>query len=79
MRRPKGEYGAHWWRKLRRPGGAPAVQLPPDTFDAAGHGGQFVTVVPSRSLVIVRLGHSVPRGGWDQPAFDALILEAIGS
>src|SRR5262245_28905085 len=76
---PKGEYGAHWWLKLSRPGGAPAVQLPPDTFYAAGHGGQFVTVVPSRSLVIVRLGHSVPGGGWDQPGFDALVLEAIGS
>jgi len=76
---PKGEYGAHWWLKLRRPDGAPVVHLPPDTFYAAGHGGQFVTVVPSRSVVVVRLGHSVPRGGWDQPGFDALVLAAIGS
>jgi CubicO group peptidase (beta-lactamase class C family) len=72
-------YGAHWWLKLDRPPGAPPVTLPPDVFHAAGHGGQFVTVVPSRALVVVRLGHAIDAGAWDQEAFVARIIPAVGN
>jgi CubicO group peptidase (beta-lactamase class C family) len=70
-------YGAHWWLKLGRPPGAAPVALPPDTFHAAGHGGQYVSVVPSRTLVVVRLGHAVDAGAWDQEAFLARIISAV--
>ncbi len=71
-------YGAHWWLKLERPAGAPAAELPPDAFHAAGHGGQYVSVVPSRALVVVRLGHALDDGAWDQEAFVARIISAAG-
>jgi CubicO group peptidase (beta-lactamase class C family) len=72
-----GNYGAHWWLKLERPPGARPAKLPPDAFHAAGHGGQYVSVVPSQALVVVRLGHAVDRGAWDQEAFVARIVAAV--
>ena len=74
---PGGRYGAHWWLRLKRPGGAAPLALPGDVFHAGGHAGQYVTVVPSRALVIVRLGHSVGEGAWDQEAFVARIIAAV--
>jgi CubicO group peptidase (beta-lactamase class C family) len=76
---PEGEYAAHWWLKLRANRGAAArvPRLPPDAFHASGHGGQSVTVVPSRDAVIVRLGHAVDRDAWDQDAFAARVLDAL--
>jgi len=78
---PEREYAAHWWLKLdpnRGPKGKPR-RLPHDAFHAAGHGGQYVTVVPSRRAVIVRLGHSVDRGAWDQDAFAARVLAGLAA
>jgi len=74
---PGSRFGAHWWLRLKRPEGAAPLALPGDVFHAGGHAGQYVTVVPSRALVIVRLGHTVPAGGWDQEAFVARIIAAI--
>ena len=67
---PDGVYGAHFWLRLGR-GYAPSGEhgLPPDTYHAIGHEGQILTVVPSRRLVVVRLGLSVGRGAWDHAAF----------
>ena len=74
---PGSRYGAHWWLRLKRPDGAAPLTLPGDVFHAGGHAGQYVTVVPSRALVIVRLGHSVGDGAWDQEAFVARIIAAV--
>lgn len=53
-----GHYGAHWWL-VSRPERAKAAgegrPFPEDLFFASGLEGQFIVVIPSRSLVIVQL------------------------
>ena len=67
---PDGVYGAHFWLRLGSDyAGSGEHGIPPDTYHAIGHEGQILTVVPSRRLVVVRLGLSVGRGAWDHAAF----------
>jgi CubicO group peptidase (beta-lactamase class C family) len=54
-------YGAHWWLTPASGAGRPARSLivnPDlrDAFSAQGYEGQFIVVVPSKDLVLVRLG-----------------------
>ena len=72
----QGRYGAHFWREVPREFCASGTPLPDDVFHAAGHEGQFVTIVPSRSLVIVRLGRTRHIGAWDQCTFVRDVLAA---
>jgi CubicO group peptidase (beta-lactamase class C family) len=65
-----GAYGAHVWLRLPArfaPTGEAGV--PRDAYHAVGHEGQFLTIVPSRRLVVVRLGLSVGVGAWDHAEF----------
>lgn len=48
----EGVYGAHWW--LNAEGKYPGV--PKDLYSANGFQGQYVYVIPSKDLVIVRTG-----------------------
>ena len=45
-------YGYQWWLD-----GKVDPELPPDLFMANGHDGQFIYVIPSLELVVVRNGH----------------------
>ncbi|MDE2140780.1 MAG: serine hydrolase [Elusimicrobia bacterium] len=77
---PNERYGAHWWLKLSKDLGgetAAAKKLPPDAFHALGHEGQCVSVIPSRGLVVVRLGLSIDITAWDHAAFLACVLDAV--
>lgn len=73
-------YGAHFWRgvpnsftdKRRSQDG----DWPKDAYLAAGYQGQFVTVIPSRELVVVRLGLSQRHNSWEQVGFIAQLLKA---
>ncbi len=54
-------YGAHWWLTPAHGQGRPQRSLitdnaMADAFSAQGHEGQIVVVVPSKDLVMVRLG-----------------------
>jgi CubicO group peptidase (beta-lactamase class C family) len=54
-------YGAHWWLTPRHGDGRPARSLivgdeARDAFSAQGYQGQIIVVVPSKDLVLVRLG-----------------------
>jgi hypothetical protein len=74
------DFGAHLWVKIPPPFDSrakPPPKLPPDTFHAVGHEGQFVSVIPSRRLVVVRLGLSRGDHVWDHHAFLARLLEAF--
>jgi CubicO group peptidase (beta-lactamase class C family) len=56
------------------------ANLPPDTFFAEGVNGQFVFIVPSADMVIVRLANDSPGSEhWDELAKDflGLMLDAV--
>jgi CubicO group peptidase (beta-lactamase class C family) len=58
-------YGAGFW--VSRPSSAPKAHMPIESFMARGARGQYVVVVPSARLVIVKLGDAdTPRGDFDQ-------------
>lgn len=70
---PEGEfgYGATFWLMNRSPG------VPADTFAAFGNRGQYVVIVPSRNLVIVRRGEDPAGARFDVAKFTAAILAAL--
>jgi hypothetical protein len=65
-----GKYGAQWWLNRGRKAAYPT--LPPDAFWADGFEEQYVMVIPSSDLVIVRLGVSHVGSG-----FEDLVQEVI--
>jgi len=73
------DFGAHLWLRVpdpyyRQSGARPA--LPADAFHVVGHHAQFISVIPSRRLVVVRLGLSAP-WAWDQETFLDRLLQAL--
>ena len=72
---PDGIYGASWWLDL--PGGnedddnSHHAKIPDDAFFARGHDGQSITVIPSKKLVIVRLGITRKREAFNLRKFVA--------
>jgi CubicO group peptidase (beta-lactamase class C family) len=77
-------YGAGWWTN-QLPGHVPdwgvpwgLPQAPRDTFFARGYMGQFVVVVPSRRLVVVRLS-SAPERGDDIEETDRIVAEILAA
>lgn len=76
---PKGRYGAHFWLnggKDSGPDNRPYPQLPADSFFARGYQGQIIAVIPSRRLVIVRLGMTYD-DNWGMEPFIKSVSEAI--
>ncbi len=63
-------YGAGFWLL-----GHGARGIPPDTFDANGFQGQYLHVVPSRRLVVVRLGATHYRGR----DYERLLLDVLAA
>lgn len=73
---PLEHYGAHVWLKVADEYSGDAV-LPADAFHAIGHAGQFVTMIPSANLVVVRLGLTRYPDAWDHTAFVRDVLMAL--
>ena len=69
-------YGAGWWT-FRRPEGNAFEGIPDDAFAARGNRGQFVVVVPSRDVVIVRRGEDPAGHRFDIAAFTRDVLAAL--
>lgn len=51
-------YAAGWWANQKPDGSLVEPSLPADAYFAEGHDGQWIVVVPSADLVVVRLGFS---------------------
>ncbi|CAN7226862.1 serine hydrolase domain-containing protein [Knoellia sp. LjRoot47] len=65
-------YAAGWWSNTDADGSLVEPTLTPDTYSMQGHDGQRVYVVPSKKLVVVRLGFSPEMSGED-PAVAPLV------
>ncbi|GEM_PF-24483 len=76
-----GQYGAQFWLNAGAPGDATRrwmPMIPADMYSAVGHEGQYFTIIPSRKLVVVRLGStSFHWKNWDHESFVAEILDGI--
>jgi CubicO group peptidase (beta-lactamase class C family) len=72
---PPGEfgYGASFWLMNRSEG------VPADTFAAIGNRGQYVVIVPSRNIVIVRRGEDPAGARFDIAALTREVLAALES
>jgi CubicO group peptidase (beta-lactamase class C family) len=66
-------YGATWWTFPRD------SDLPEDAIVAQGNRGQYVVVIPSRALVIVRRGFDGTGMGFDVAKFTEDLLAALGT
>ena len=64
-------YGASWWLFNNHEG------IPADTFAAMGNRGQFVVVVPTRDVVIVRRGEDPTGSRFDIVAFTRDVLASL--
>ena len=62
---PDDRYGAGVWLNLPDSENFGEPPMPRDAFYMLGHDQQVVAMVPSRDLVIVRLGLTRPGGDWD--------------
>ncbi|AOL23193.1 CubicO group peptidase, beta-lactamase class C family [Erythrobacter litoralis] len=69
-------YGAGWWT-FRRPDGNAFEGIPDDAFAARGNRGQYVVVVPSRNVVIVRRGEDRVGTRFDIAGFTRDVLAAL--
>ncbi|MGE0708762.1 MAG: serine hydrolase domain-containing protein [Planctomycetota bacterium] len=77
---PQGQYGGHFWLNAGPPG-RPArrvyPRLPQDLFLARGFEEQSVSIIPSRELVVVRLGQTASSKAWDLQDLLAGVLDAL--
>lgn len=68
----EGDYGAHFW--INSSGEYPGV--PADLFWCDGHDGQFIYIIPSKQLVVVRNGFS-PGDMFNEKTFLKRICDAV--
>lgn len=76
---PKGEYGAQWWLNKGEKGNEEnrlLPDVPTDMYMMDGYEGQRVFVVPSKDLVVVRLGQN-KRGGFDYNKFLSEVISSV--
>lgn len=77
---PIGQYGAQWWLNAGNkdnPADKLFPDLPNDAFYAGGFEGQWILVIPSEDLVIVRLGYT-PKGEFSINDFAADVIRVLG-
>lgn len=72
---PVGRYGGQFWLNQGDQKWMP--HLPEDLFAMSGHNGQFVFIIPSHDLVVVRLGYSPAVKATDLMAFVADLVAVL--
>lgn len=76
----KGDYGAHFWLNAGEKGNSQNrtyPSLPTDLYCLSGFNGQIVAVIPSRDVVIVRMGVSHDEFSWPKEEFLRQVLDSI--
>ena len=69
-------YAAQFW--LNQPAASPMMpHIPNDAFAARGHYGQSTFIIPSRDLVVVRMGQTFNTKAWDMEGFLIDLLAAL--
>lgn len=74
----RGQYGAQWWANAGEkgnPANRPYPDIPVDGYLAEGFEGQSIFIVPSKKLVVVRLG--LTKTDFDLNKFIAEIIESL--
>lgn len=80
---PYNFYGAHFWINAaeEHPGDDVMSRhwptVPSDAYYASGFEGQTVLIVPSRNIIIVRLGQTLDRSAFDFGEFASEVLQII--
>jgi CubicO group peptidase (beta-lactamase class C family) len=79
---PGEAYGAQFWLNTDSAPGKNdrwMPKLPEEVYSACGHDGQYVTIIPSKKIVVVRLGLTAEneKGYWDHEQFLVDILASI--
>ncbi|HEX6308416.1 MAG TPA: serine hydrolase [Longimicrobiales bacterium] len=79
---PLGQYGAHWWLNAGEAGDSTRriwPDLPRDIYWASGFQGQYIVVVPSHDLVVVRLGVTADDRAWNLGGFLRAVIASLGT
>jgi CubicO group peptidase (beta-lactamase class C family) len=77
---PQGRYGAFFWLNAGTEGNPidrPWPNAPRDAFAARGYQEQYVVVIPSKKLVMVRFGATSVRGAWDMNDFISRVTAGL--
>lgn len=77
---PQGKYGAQFWLNAgerHAPENRLFPSLPRDLYYCGGYNEQIVAVIPSRDMVVVRLGATLDKS-WSRETFIRQILGAVG-
>ena len=77
---PRGQYGAHFWLNagvIGDPVRRRWPELPKDMFMAWGFQGQYLIIIPSKKLVLVRLGLNTRSQGWNLETFVTDVMSAL--
>lgn len=72
-------FGAHFWVSVPQDQRQHYKRVPDSVLQAAGFGGQRITILPAEKLVIVRVGLAIRAEAWNQWKFLADVLDAIES
>lgn len=72
-------FGAHFWVSVPEDQRHHYKRVPDLLLQAAGFGGQRITILPAEKLVIVRVGLAIRAEAWNQWKFLADVLDAIDS